>query len=58
MLTTKVDGHYDAEGHWVRTKLCLVYCGDDKYTCRPPNEEWIKPQVVNVETKGHKDHGQ
>jgi hypothetical protein len=32
---SRIDGHYDATGHWLTTKCCFVFCGD-RCTCQPP----------------------
>ena len=41
-LYDKRDGYYDDNGHWQRTKLCLVDCGEN-CTCRPPGGMWVIP---------------
>lgn len=33
-------GHYDENNRWRKTKHCLVYCGEDRCNCGPPNGIW------------------
>jgi len=30
----RLDGYYDENGRWQRTKFCFVYCGE-RCTCMP-----------------------
>lgn len=33
------DGYYNDHGIWIRTKFCLVSCGD-RCTCMPPGNRY------------------
>ena len=35
LFPNRLDGYYDDEGNWQRTKYCFVSCGE-RCTCMPP----------------------
>ena len=36
------NGYYGIDGRWVRTKLCIAYCGS-RCNCGPPLGVWYSP---------------
>lgn len=39
-------GHYDKDGHWVRTKFCFLPCPPERCDCMPPIETiTLRPQA-------------
>lgn len=44
LMPSTIGGHYDANGQWVQTKRCFVYCGPERCDCQPPMGRHYSPR--------------
>jgi hypothetical protein len=51
-----INGHYDENGRWQRTKFCLMSCGS-ACDCGPPHGIWYNPKYDLNKKDEQKDVG-